>query len=68
MVIRIRFAMLTAGNYGMIAPGNHGDFGFAAGRTTPGEGFLGVVAIKNTKTGGWGFFPVPGGVSCGVSG
>ena len=23
---------------------------------------------KNAKTGGWGFFPVPGGVSCGVSG
>ena len=24
----------------MIAPGNHGDFGFAAGRTTPVEGFF----------------------------
>ena len=42
MVIRIRFAMLTAGNYGMIATGNHGDFGFAARRTVPGEGFRGL--------------------------
>ena len=46
----------------MIAPGNHGDFGFAARSTTPGEGFAG----QQNKNRGQGE-PAPGGVRYGVA-
>ena len=50
----------------MIAPGNHGILDSLRGAPPPG-GRVGDAALKNVKTGGWGFFPVPGGVNYGVS-
>ena len=61
--------LTPSGNYGMIAPGNHGDFGFAARSTTPGEGFRGaVLAYKIRKPGAGDFSQSPVGLSYGVSG
>ena len=53
----------------MIAPGNHGDFGFAARSTTPGgRVFDGGGAAKTRKPGTGDFSQSPVGVCYGVSG
>ena len=38
-------------NYGMIAPGNHGNFGFAARRTTPREKALSLRGAHSPREG-----------------